>query len=709
MGHITIQSVIFSPPSVTIRYVTIETKLASDPDSPAFYTLQGTHVAVLPSGDLSPDFIIDGLEDGVSYTVKITLECSGESQFGTFTTGQVFTKCVGCGLGLSGVSGGQIGAITVGNLTSSSCTLGDYVIDWHLDSPTGPIQFTSGNNALADPSITIIHPIVAEPAFGGVYYPVIKKVVLDGTTYLPIVQTGINYSPDLLGCLGSITVQNFTCTNGSVVNQYMHSVSYTNTLLSSLFSARVLRFDLSPTTQAVAWRFDGQQVPDNVILSYVSPLNNTQITLTYFTIGLDVPSNNYAVSPKTLRSTELKHVVSLSGFTYTAGDYIRVAVTPNVGNTNTNWTLEYKCLDSYDDCPTCDPGLNRKPIPGTEQLVWNASTCSWDFSYQRVQPCLVNPDVPNVDTFAYYHSVEGITYFPYNPATSTTVTYSFLRGTTGQISPTHGQSNTSCRAAAGGTSAINWVKSGTTLTATFLSLAEYNNFKTRYNLLFTFPQMANYTTLTTSVNYYKFFRIALKIAPTCGDSYTTQSYITHRSNTFVFNDSAKTATITIGSVTNDFVDVTCSTTYETIQSYVTIANQDALKPDINVTTGVTLAQSGEDVTLAGYPVVEVTRNEMSTIFGTSWRVKYNTICDLASAGWTLQDSYPPLGGYPGQYMHIGNLNRISITDNTDPANNFKLETLIDDNGIVTNPITYQTLYEIHQGTTSTTTTTTASP
>lgn len=79
MGYITITSVTFSPPATGPQTITIRHRLTSDPDIPGSYTLDSSSVAVNQDGTLVAPFVIPGLLDNTSYTVKCNDNCSSSS------------------------------------------------------------------------------------------------------------------------------------------------------------------------------------------------------------------------------------------------------------------------------------------------------------------------------------------------------------------------------------------------------------------------------------------------------------------------------------------------------------------------------------------------------------------------------------------------------------------------------------------------------
>jgi len=103
MGRIPINSIVFSTPPASPKVVTIKHKLTSDPDVNASYTTDTTTLSVPVNGDISPDFVISGLLDETSYTVKIFTNCGGGSIMQDIVTGVVCPDVTGItGVGAAG-------------------------------------------------------------------------------------------------------------------------------------------------------------------------------------------------------------------------------------------------------------------------------------------------------------------------------------------------------------------------------------------------------------------------------------------------------------------------------------------------------------------------------------------------------------------------------------------------------------------------------
>lgn len=74
----------FVPPPSVNQTVTISIRDTADADIPSNYTVWDNSVVVQPNGLFVTPFIIDGLDEGVSYTVKIVNNCGGQGALQTF-------------------------------------------------------------------------------------------------------------------------------------------------------------------------------------------------------------------------------------------------------------------------------------------------------------------------------------------------------------------------------------------------------------------------------------------------------------------------------------------------------------------------------------------------------------------------------------------------------------------------------------------------
>ena len=236
----------------------------------------------------------------------------------------VYTKCADCSLSFSAVtSNNLIGELTVGVVQAVSGTIGDYLIEWHLNSTTGSTVFITGNSGNTDPTIQAYHPFVDELVQAGNLYPVIQYIYINGTSYsaYPTSIHGL-YSPNLATCLGTITVLSMSCSNGATGSTYDHTISYVNTTMPSYVANRTLEYDLNTdgSSTEIAYEFYGYTIGDRITVSYVTNTGSTIID--DWVVGLDCTGTTYNTTPKFYKAQSLRTTISLTGFTYISGDYL---------------------------------------------------------------------------------------------------------------------------------------------------------------------------------------------------------------------------------------------------------------------------------------------------------------------------------------------------------------------------------------------------
>ena len=86
MASITITNIIFSPVPSGNQLVSVYYRLATDPDITASYTLVTNSQLVLPNGELSPSLVIDSLDEGTDYVIKVLPKCGSGEVFTYFRT-----------------------------------------------------------------------------------------------------------------------------------------------------------------------------------------------------------------------------------------------------------------------------------------------------------------------------------------------------------------------------------------------------------------------------------------------------------------------------------------------------------------------------------------------------------------------------------------------------------------------------------------------
>lgn len=636
----------------------------------------------------------------------------------TTTTTVDFDKCNDCTLFLNLVTQNAVAKLSVGNLVSLAnvpCVVGDYVIDWYLDSTLNPIEFTSGNLGNTDPAIQQRHPFTgnsARPSVAGNWIPVIRYVYLDGIPYSSTPTVGFELSTGLATCLLPITVVNPTCFNGSNSTpgtlQYSHEFKYVNSNAVFSDASKTLNFEIDASTQYLAWAFKGNTVSDRIQFTYVSGVSET--LLEDFVIGGDV-TTNLNVTPKLVGVVSLyKYLLDLTGFTYTAGDFIRIEIIAsyvNPTNTNTNWDLYLECLTTFD--PTWTRAILDTCVP---TMTYDLASCRYnvaiDFTgfndnsttdianylsgvYRLSQNISTLPTTGNPTLVAYIDNAQSCTY------NATTINYSpFCTAASGPYTIT--------RSVTGGQVNYFWQ---------FTDVNDFNKTQAEYNAAFAYLS-SGYVNDPTDINYYRFFRFfpAIYNNNSCGDGVLSYRYHTiHFSVPVVFD--AVNLTMSYNPVaisTTAFVPGPCPGTCAVNQIvFINECNQGA-NPSAG-TFSVTLSTIANKLISGSYYL-------RSTVPPTSVRVEYGF--------QYLLPEFPTLPAGPlndgwyqfnqsatiktARYEQVNFF--IDITDVNDPIDNYRIRTCLDANGVYQpNPVS--TIYEISNGvvitgcvTTSTTTTTT---
>ena len=274
----------------------------------------------------------------------------------------------------------------------SGGTLGNYLIEWKIDSVNGRVVFTTGNSGNTDASKESSHPFENEIVEAGELFPVIKYIQVDGIYYSPYINEYV-YSPDLLNCIQppSITVNPITC--GLVTSGY--TGDYDFRLIREVNQgedSRTLKWDLAPTTNYLAWGFDTVNVADGILISYCTSGDSEGVLLDYVIYGVnlisdwnpvDYPNNPIIVDETTSVTGVFKYVTEFTGFTYQTGDYLKILITGNTEGVQqqTKWTLYCKCFD--DVLPLIDVSPMGTKISATTVNWVEGVSCIYLFEYEN--------------------------------------------------------------------------------------------------------------------------------------------------------------------------------------------------------------------------------------------------------------------------------------------------------------------------------------
>jgi hypothetical protein len=617
----------------------------------------------------------------------------------TETPVPIYTECVDCGLNM-GVTG-LTSSIAASTLTSrSGCTVGDYVVDWYLGSRTGTPQFTSGNRAGADVSVTVTHPFNSEPAQGGTWYPVIRFVYLNGVKYTAAVDYSASYSPDLMTCISSFSVTSLNCSTGNQTAQYPNSIVYSNATNSSTLAARSIRFDIDADHRYLAWNFQGNVVSDTIKISYVSPTSGTTTELAYWRVGQDIGFSSMTGSPQTYSAAAIKRITGFNDIPYSSGDYLRMDITPNSGNTNTDWSLSTKCLTSP-QCEAIYSGATVRMVDTSSYTMsYNQSACAYELKYNRLYPTTAT--TTNNNFFLYDNYVAfGTNGLLNGEPNNTQVTLQLFSGKTTTTNTVSSFVTAFCTQQISGSTVS---KSGNTITIVYDDIGDYNVMKNQFATASGRTQFfVTYSTDETSIQHYVYYDLGVIQADSCGDAATfTRSYSTHISSPPSFDDGTKTMTYVMVAPNNGmtaYSGLSCNDTYSAVQSNINTINTSINESNYSFRTKV---RRGQDTltwaSIGGHWLGQSTTTETTKNFTYEPSIQpMSQVCDpVALGGWRLVD----LGGVTGTRHSVYTVaERVVITNSADPINNFQVYRIVDAAGnLISNSANYILLYEISGGT-----------
>ena len=623
-----------------------------------------------------------------------------------------YSGCSTCHLQLSGATGGYFLSSNRLISSGSTCTVGDYVIEWRTNSVSGPIELITGIGS--DPSIQQTHPFTNEIVTQGTYYPVIKYVDLNGirhTPYLSELTGSTLYSPDLLTCINAspIIINPITC--GSTYNNdgvYPFVLTYRNAVNVSEDKSRTLSFQILSTSKYFAWEFAGYEVADQFKVSYCTT-GGTETLVDNFIIGTrgvggstlvtNIYPANYPTDPKIYYyygyqhgSYGVKYISDLSGFVYSSGDYLRLDVIGAVyepANNDTNWDMKLKCFT--DDEISSWTFMNSdvyKMIPiGTSV------------------PIMTHADDPNCYYNVTYSGLTGYsaTALNYKPTSD----YMLLKYTdmwkyvSGNIPSNNNMTNPANVAITWKISALEtyaWAGSlfvcadlalptdtmtitpdaTTGATISFTNIVDYNKFVSNISSIQSSAKYVAWSTANpTSLDYYSYYFINWIYAPNnCGDSKISQYIYIHFGSTIEYNVGDKTIKFIYNIPTNGMTNgITCNDSYITVQSDINSMINTSNNPIIasHRTTHV----RASDPVSGRYIYNTVTTGSTQTTYAYVYidEGMINGIFDPSAFGF-MYHAINPVSGVVKQWVLWRSWDRLTLTDTSTDAtrlDNWKLE------------------------------------
>jgi hypothetical protein len=612
-------------------------------------------------------------------------------------------------LSLAGITQGAQGLLSVGLLQSGTCTIGDYVIDWYLNSVTAPIQtFASKNSGNINPTASQVHPFVV-PSQSGTWIPVIRYIDVNGVTYSP---TGgiYNLSQDLATCLTNITITSLTCpapTSGqpfySTDARYSHYFLYNYGATSVAGDAnKTLSMELNAdgSTKYLAWYFYAYRVSDRIKFSYVSPTLGTTTLLEDYVVGLNV-TTDLTANPRRWNSTYFRGVLNLNSITYNTGDRVLIEIIGNYvdpTNAGTDWFIYLKCLSTFSTawaktpapiaCSTtfaeiaCNnqlyidfPSYNDNTTTDLyKYLIWNANAGIGGTLNQAPTTAIPRAGIGLAVAATYCYSNWGLP-TPSNPNPF--------------IQPVN---------------AFTFVKTGANLVMTFTNDFEYNLYRDKYIAAYDYNALT-YSSDPTNINHYKF--IFWYMYTGTPESVVDATLCFHQNSTVTFVNDGTTRTITINMVNangnsvpftpgcvfgcNLIVEYTW--TQQSINYTAYYYTSGSSSYTVKNGTGVYTYPVRSRYQTGPNPAAASTTSAQNARYADMYLAYVGTPTCVFTSIPAFTDWYTP-GGTSRQFIDYKFVYKLTITNSADPLNNFKLEDQINPaTGTYSGVTAISTIYE----------------
>ena len=458
--------------------------------------------------------------------------------------------CVTCDLEFDTYESTNIGQIVAGNLTGNCDNqISDYQIYWYGPNSTTELAFTSGFGD--NLTYQYEHPLTGTNAViqpSGVYTPVINQVNLNGLNFSQIGDAGVIQAE--MDCLSPITITSYNCSNGNLTNNsYTHRINFTGAGVGVIPDSLSTTFDLDPTTDYFAWKFNGFAVSDSLKVTFSGSSYDEPLILEYWTIGTGSTLNSdiniltipKTANPSTYASPDPSYffkVTSLTSLTITPGDYLILEVIPNQSNSQTNWDFYFTCLDSF-DCSLClDSYLNTPYKIKTSSITNLALSCGQRNLYFDLSGCS-SSQIRSSDLWNYSMGVTTVAVNEFTNISASNSTNLLQR----QITVTTG--TTTCYLSANfGTSLVcaepannNTIKFEKTIESGIgkinMVFSDLNDLIVYKNSYESRKAASGYNSNPTNINYYQYITLAIQSSigtEECGDTTTTTFYNIHYSS-----------------------------------------------------------------------------------------------------------------------------------------------------------------------------------
>ena len=490
--------------------------------------------------------------------------------------------CTTCDLNFDTYQSTSIGQIVAGNLTGDCDNqISDYQIYWYGPNSTTTLAFTSGfgNNL----TYQYTHPLtgtnsVIQPS--GVYTPVINQVNLNGLNFSQTGDDGVIQAE--LDCLSPITITSYNCSNGNLTNNdYTHRVNFTGAGLGVTPESLQTTFDLDPTTDYFAWKFNGFAVSDSLKITFSGSSYDEPLILEYWTIGtgstltsnislLTIPKTGRTQNYATPDPSYFFKVTSLTSLTINPGDYLILEVIPNQSNPQTNWDFYFTCLDSF-DCSLClDSYLNTPYKIKTSSITNLPLSCGQSSIRFDLSGCSTN-QIYSSDLWKYSMgaTTAAVNQFAnVNTSNSTNLLQRQINVSTGTttcglgsnfntnlvcVEPPNNNTITFEKTIVSGIGKINMV---------FSNLNDLIAYKNSYESR---KATSGYNPDPTNINYYQYITLAIQSSTglqECGDTTSSTFYNIHYSSVITTGSTSNGYTLTM-----DMPTITKQINYTTCEQF----------------------------------------------------------------------------------------------------------------------------------------------
>lgn len=614
----------------------------------------------------------------------------------------------------------ETGLLNCDDVSLTSGTLGDYVIDWRNGSTNGEIVFVSGSRFEADPSVQQIHPLENEIVFGGLLYPVIRSIYINSNRYSSYNIPGHRYSPDLRDCLDPINVEPLDC-DSSVSSNYVYPVNYLyeNLYDPATLKSRTIKYNLCSSAgehvEYLAWSLDAQLVPEQLKIYYCTSTNSEGTLIDNFIHGLFsygvitnlYPANYPDGSARTVRrmtstpeiEDSIKFITNLSNIPYNEGDYLRIEIVGSVYQPeldNTNWRLGIKSFYASEiDCSFFDASVGQIDYSFEPSIKWDPASCRYEIFYKTLKPIVnynwqdymkYNPMYNNYPWLIKYTMLKPQNYNLMSLMTDSSVGIYLTKNTVvGNHSIyARGSNCTQCENSETVTYNLVNINNVSTYTVQFTSSSDYEVYKLDASLAFN--AMINSVARNSpdsSVQYYGACMFRLYDSFQCGDNENIRDIYFWINNDLSWNDVTRTIYIpcavpTISNYIIDMSSLACNNSYFRVTFAINSMKASAegrfspAGPIESFPMSRTIRSTAPFYIRYLSPTIYDINAVESFCCYSIHDVMLNNICDLSSRGFIYDVSYNH-SITKNSWALFNYWDRATLTNPNDPLNNWRLE------------------------------------